>query len=246
MALMALSRGYKGSEGISPLYVSVGPSWRGKGSDGHKTRSLKPEQAQEQARILRCGKAYEAYLFAHNVPDANILALQTRVLAVGSPAEIHQFALTIPAADRKACQAQILEAGTGQDAVEFASEILGADVAACQERVLTVGDGRDAYTFALRVPDADIAACQARVLSVGSAMDAFWFGCCIPGLSAQDVEALYAHAQARGFEGLDAERRSQFDARLAECRAQRQQDAGQIQIESGDCDAGTGADVPTA
>lgn len=48
MALSHVSHGKKSGPGISPIYVTLGHGENtglyGKGSDGHKTRSLKPEQ----------------------------------------------------------------------------------------------------------------------------------------------------------------------------------------------------------
>jgi len=117
---------------------------------------------------------------------------------------------------------RILKEGTGKEAVEFAS--------CCLEPM---------EIKSLSTPLKDL---QARVLAVGTAADMLQFAKVIPSA---DVEALHAAAQAKGFYGLDEQRRAEFDALLAEYRAQRQQQTAQAEVEVTD-DAGAWPEAPAA
>ena len=76
--------------------------------------TLTPEQAAEQARILREGSARDAYQFARDIPGADIPGLQARLLSVCSGQEallIAYFAKEVDGADVSSLQARILEIG---------------------------------------------------------------------------------------------------------------------------------------
>lgn len=120
------------------------------------------------------------------------------------------------------------------------------------ERILKEGTGKEAVDFAscclepmeiksLSTPLHDL---QARVLAVGTAADMLQFAKVIPSA---DVEALYAAAQAQGFNGwCNAQQRAEFDSLLAAYRAQRQQQTAQADVDVDEEGAGAGSEAPAA
>ena len=189
------------------------------------TPALTPEQSQKQARILQDGSGFEAYQFASEVPGADIPALQARVLAVGESWDLN-FARDVSGADCASLQAQLLRGNSIRFIACFAREIPGADLATCQARVLEAGDSIDVLQFA-QIPGVDVGQLQARMLKVGSPLHAYWFAFNVPE---SDVLALYAHAQAQNFKGMDSLERNHFaklrDAHLLRTEAVQDDDAG--------------------
>ncbi len=212
---------------------------------GHGHQALNVAMTTPVPLYRQDGLGFNAFAFIGGVSEADLPSLQAKVLSVGSGWDAYMFALHVLGADIPALQARMLSVGVGLDAVLFARDVPGADFFACQKRVLEFGTGFDAYFYAIKVPGADIAACQARVLAWGTPHDMFRFAM---NIHSADVEALYAAAQAQGFNGwCNAQENAEFDARLAEYRAQRQQQAAghQAEVEVTD-DAGAGPEAPAA
>lgn len=98
------------------------------------TTTLTPEQLAEQTRILKEGTGRDSYLFARDVPGANVPALQARVNAVGTGMDACFFARDVPEADIAACQTRVLQVGNVWDLHIFAQDVPGANVSALHER----------------------------------------------------------------------------------------------------------------
>lgn len=92
-----------------------------------------------EAKVLRYGSEFDAYIFAKNVPGADVAA----------------------------CQKRVLEGKSGQVLGFFAQGIDGADIEALQLRILEVGNGLDSVHFGLTVPKADIQALYLHAKMVG-------------------------------------------------------------------------------
>ena len=210
---------------------------------GHGHQALNVAMTTPVPLYRQDGLGFNAFAFIGGVSEADLPSLQAKVLSVGSGWDAYMFALHVLGADIPALQARMLSVGVGLDAVLFARDVPGADFFACQKRVLEFGTGFDAYFYAIKVPGADIAACQARVLAWGTPHDMFRFAM---NIHSADVEALYAAAQAQGFNGwCNAQENAEFDARLAEYRAQPRQQTAQADVGVAD-DAGAAPEAPAA
>lgn len=82
------------------------------------------------------------------------------------------FAKEVPGADIAACQARVLNGNSPQVLRFFAQDVEGADILALQARMLEIGNALDMRIFANRVSnsDPDLLIARAAVLD-GSACD---------------------------------------------------------------------------
>lgn len=120
---------------------------------------MSPYLEKEQAFIIERGTALTAYMFASDIPDADIEALQRVVIERGSAEDIRLFARDIPKADAEFMLDSILERGDALSlslyAVNTEGRLSEDGFRRLQQKVLDTGDSSTLYFFATCVPGAD-------------------------------------------------------------------------------------------
>jgi len=60
---------------------------------------MNESQKEKQKELLSEGRGWDCYMFARDVPGADIQALQARVLEIGTGCDCYRFAINIHSAD---------------------------------------------------------------------------------------------------------------------------------------------------
>lgn len=112
-------------------------------------------KAHEQ-KVIESGDPECCYLFARFIKGADIKALEKAVLAARNPKWCYFFARYIPGADIKAHEYVVIKSKSAEFNIKFARDIPGARIKKHSDVILEYGTGRDNYTFANEIEDADI------------------------------------------------------------------------------------------
>lgn len=192
---------------IAPALIDENVA-RQKHVDTHAVPAPSDEYVKQQKKILEGSSAEDVYIFARDVPGADLPALRKRLVDMDSSGLGRGYlaifnkdidiqsrlkeqmnaapALTLGAEAEK-WQQDIINSGTGWDAYIFARDIDGADIRALQKVVSERGDGRTAYKFACQIYGADIEALQQVIIDRCDAIHAYDFA---KHIANADIEAL--------------------------------------------------------
>jgi len=123
-------------------------------------------QLQKQQYIVDHGDAAMAYCFAHDVPDADIQALEQVVIAEKNATIACDFAEDINGANIKALEQVVVQYGDSSEILYFAKRVPSADTRALEQALIRQSDEGspsislpiDTYCFARDVKGSNIEA----------------------------------------------------------------------------------------
>jgi len=151
--------------------------------------SLTKEEEKTQQQIISDGKAWDAYWFARDVPNADISLLQRVVIEYGSGWAVTCFACTIKSVNAEALQQVIIDKGNGENAYVLARDVAEADIEALQQVVIDRGTAEDIYLFASDVKGADVQALQRAIEDLDDSEGAKRFANDVPGTAPYEKES---------------------------------------------------------
>ena len=131
--------------------------------------NYKPHRMQKI--ILDNKNAKYAFLFAQNIPNADIKALQKVVVGSGEIKYIYKFACFVKGADRRKLQSIILKSKNVKGAHTLLKNVEGAKVEKFKDIILDSGRPRYLYELAKHLDDPEeIARIEDLIIEAGSFM----------------------------------------------------------------------------